>query len=247
MPALRDARLLVLSLVLSVAVHAAILLIVHPREAIDRRPAEVLTVTLQALEPPRVIPPPEIARPRSVVPQKLSVRKDKDTPRAKAPAAPVTPEPVRTQPEAPSILALPEAAAPRAPAGPEPDTVPRSPAPAAEAPVRGEIARSGPPMDKPAAVTAPSFSAAYLKNPPPRYPISARRRGEQGTVTLRVFVTREGIPARVALETTSGAAALDEAALDAVKSWRFVPARQGGQAVDAWVLVPIVFRLDSGS
>jgi protein TonB len=77
--------------------------------------------------------------------------------------------------------------------------------------------------------------------------MSARRRGEQGTVMLRVFVTTDGLPSRVNIETTSGSSALDAAALDAVKTWRFVPARQGGQAVEAWVLVPIVFRLDGGS
>jgi protein TonB len=65
---------------------------------------------------------------------------------------------------------------------------------------------------------------------------------------LRVFVTAEGLPSRVNVETSSGSAALDAAAVDEVKkSWRFVPARQVGQAVDAWVLVPVVFKLDNGS
>ena len=38
---------------------------------------------------------------------------------------------------------------------------------------------------------------------------------------------------------------LDQAALDAVRQWRFVPARQGEQAVAAWVLVPIQFALEN--
>ncbi len=90
----------------------------------------------------------------------------------------------------------------------------------------------------------PSFNAAYLRNPPPPYPLVARRNGEQGTVTLRVRVTREGIAASVAIEKTSGSFRLDNAALDTVRTWRFVPARQGSQPVEAWVLVPIVFRLE---
>ena len=94
------------------------------------------------------------------------------------------------------------------------------------------------------AVAPPAFNAAYLRNPAPRYPPVARRSGEQGTVTLRVLVTPEGLPARVDLERTSGSVHLDNAALEAVKGWRFTPARRGSEAVEGWVLVPIVFRLE---
>jgi protein TonB len=97
------------------------------------------------------------------------------------------------------------------------------------------------------AVTAPSFNAAYLRNPLPRYPASARRTGAQGTVTLRVRVTSEGLAARVDVEKSSGSPHLDAAALEAVKAWRFVPARQGAEPVESWVLVPIVFRLEGAS
>ena len=96
-------------------------------------------------------------------------------------------------------------------------------------------------------MTAPSFSAAYLSNPAPRYPDAARRSGEQGTVTLRVQVARDGAPSRVAVEKSSGSPHLDAAALEAVKAWRFTPARRGGEAVESWMLVPIVFRLEGAS
>lgn len=98
-----------------------------------------------------------------------------------------------------------------------------------------------------ASFTPPLFNAAYLRNPPPRYPLAARRNGEQGTVTLRVLVDREGLPASVAIEKTSGYAPLDNAAREAVRAWRFAPARRGNQAVEAWVLVPVVFRLEDAS
>jgi protein TonB len=49
----------------------------------------------------------------------------------------------------------------------------------------------------------------------------------------------------VEIRTSSGVERLDRAALDAVRRWRFVPARQGDTPVDAWVLVPIRFSLDS--
>ena len=98
-----------------------------------------------------------------------------------------------------------------------------------------------------AEITPPTANAAYLRNPAPRYPLMARRRGEQGTVTLRVLVTRDGFPARVSVERTSGSGQLDSAALETVKTWRFVPARQGREPVEAWVLVPVVFRLEGTS
>jgi periplasmic protein TonB len=95
-----------------------------------------------------------------------------------------------------------------------------------------------------AVVTPPGFDAAYLSNPAPAYPPAARRAGEQGTVTLRVLVTREGLPSRVEIEKSSGSKNLDAAARDSVWGWRFVPARQGTDPIESWVLVPVVFRLD---
>ena len=76
------------------------------------------------------------------------------------------------------------------------------------------------------------------------YPTAARRNGEEGTVTLRVLVSTEGAPREVMLERSSGSSSLDAAALATVKTWRFTPARRGGEAQEAWVLVPIVFRLE---
>ena len=96
-------------------------------------------------------------------------------------------------------------------------------------------------------VTAPSINAAYLRNPAPRYPDAARRSGDQGTVTLRVQVARDGVATRVAVEKSSGSPHLDAAALEAVKAWRFSPARRGGDTIESWMLVPIVFRLDGTS
>jgi protein TonB len=86
-----------------------------------------------------------------------------------------------------------------------------------------------------------------LRSPAPRYPDAARRAGQQGTVTLRVLVTREGLPARVGVEKSSGSPYLDNAAVEAVKAWRFTPARQGAERIESWMLVPVVFRLEGAS
>jgi protein TonB len=86
--------------------------------------------------------------------------------------------------------------------------------------------------------------ADYARNPLPVYPAVARRRAEQGTVTVSVLVGADGSVERAEVEKSSGFDALDDAALETVRArWRFVPARRGGIAVESWVLVPIRFAL----
>jgi periplasmic protein TonB len=68
--------------------------------------------------------------------------------------------------------------------------------------------------------------------------------GEQGKVTLRVFVDTNGLPARVELATSSGYPRLDNAAIETVRRWKFVAARQGDTPIAGSVLVPLVFKLD---
>jgi len=86
--------------------------------------------------------------------------------------------------------------------------------------------------------------ADYARNPPPAYPAVARRRGLQGTVTVRVLVGADGSIESADVADSSGSDALDDAALETVRSrWRFVPARHDGLAVESWVLVPIRFAL----
>jgi len=63
-------------------------------------------------------------------------------------------------------------------------------------------------------------------------------------VQLRVKVTPEGHAAQVELKRSSGYQRLDLVALDTVRSWRFVPARQGSTSVAAWVVVPIAFSFN---
>jgi protein TonB len=103
------------------------------------------------------------------------------------------------------------------------------------------------PLDSNVARQPAGFSAAYLSNPAPSYPAASRRAGEQGTVTLRVRVAVDGSASRVTVEKSSGSPHLDAAALEAVKAWRFTPARRGADAVESWMLVPIVFRLEGRS
>jgi protein TonB len=85
--------------------------------------------------------------------------------------------------------------------------------------------------------------AAYLHNPKPEYPPMAKRREWEGRVILKVRVLASGTAGEVSIATSSGHDILDESALEAVKHWRFIPAKRGGQPVDSWVNVPLNFSL----
>jgi protein TonB len=85
--------------------------------------------------------------------------------------------------------------------------------------------------------------ADYFLNPKPLYPVEARRKREEGLVVLAVQVNREGLPDGVQIVQSSRFQRLDEAAVKAVKQWRFTPARMGGQVVASQIEVPIRFKL----
>lgn len=164
-----------------------------------------------------------------------------------------------------SLLAPPQPEAPPKPAivPPKPRPVEKRPAPRPvretaplALPVDAPVAAAAPPVELPTvppeptfappappAPTQPRFDADYLDNPRPVYPALARRLGEQGRVLLRVRVAADGLPLDVELQAGSGSPRLDQAAIDTVRRWKFVPARLGGEAIVATVLVPIVFSL----
>ncbi|WP_245964856.1 energy transducer TonB [Trinickia dinghuensis] len=94
------------------------------------------------------------------------------------------------------------------------------------------------------AQTEPIFNAAYLHNPAPDYPPMALQRRWEGTVLLKVRVLADGRAEQVTVITSSGHASLDDAAVQAVTAWRFIPARRAGEAIDGWVHVPLVFKAE---
>lgn len=93
------------------------------------------------------------------------------------------------------------------------------------------------------AESEPVFDAAYLNNPAPYYPQVAKEKNVQGKVLLAVVVKTDGLPLDVSISRSSGSKILDEAALDAVEQWRFIPARSKGAPVQAKVLVPVEFKI----
>ncbi len=103
---------------------------------------------------------------------------------------------------------------------PREDIQEAAPAGAPPAPVRAEAA-----SPRAETYTPASSNADYLNNPRPVYPSVARRRHWEGLLLLRVFVTAEGHCGKVSVSRSSGHNVLDEAALEAVSRWRFVPAK----------------------
>ncbi len=184
--------------------------------------------------PPPTVPPP--ALPAAAPPP----------PPAPSPvvALPLPPQPV---PPPPPVRHLPAPAVP--PARPAPPA-------ATAAPARAHMGRrsAGAPAQPVPAAAAPAIAAGsggpsraaavVATDRPPVYPEMARERGEQGRVIVRVTVTADGTPLTVSVATSSGHAALDAAALAAVRRWRFVPAERDGRRVATVVEIPIHFRLE---
>ena len=77
----------------------------------------------------------------------------------------------------------------------------------------------------------------------PTYPPTSRRLGEEGTVRLKVLVDERGRARDVQVAKSSGFARLDEAAMTAVRKWRFEAATDGVNAITAWTQVAVTFKL----
>ncbi len=85
---------------------------------------------------------------------------------------------------------------------------------------------------------------AYLHAPEPEYPSAAREDGQEGLVVLRVLVSTAGRPVQVQVARPSGFRALDRAAAEAVRKWRFSAATDGPAAIESWMDIPVRFRLE---
>jgi protein TonB len=78
--------------------------------------------------------------------------------------------------------------------------------------------------------------------PKPDYPEIARQANMEGTVVLKVLVSREGRVEEVLMERSSPM--FDDAAEKAIRQWRFTPALMGEEPVAAWVTIPVRFVMN---
>ena len=88
-------------------------------------------------------------------------------------------------------------------------------------------------------------SPQVLSSVNPKYPAEARQAGVEGTVFLKIEVLESGNPGDIQVVRSSGRESLDNAALEAIQKWRFVPAlnKETGRAMRGRVTVPIKFEL----
>lgn len=86
-----------------------------------------------------------------------------------------------------------------------------------------------------------AIAPAILRRVDPIYPELARRAHVQGTVVLMMVVDESGVPMQV--RVLDGHPALQDAAMQAARQWRFEPARMDGRPVAASFRLTLNFRL----
>lgn len=220
----------------------------EPVEPFDEAPPLAPDLTAFA-PPPEPFPEPEALR----VPEAAPMA---DGPAEAAPTPPPDPVPadIAEPLPLPPPAAPPAAAPPReAPRGPARAVVarPAPPRPAARAEATASSAPGGPSGLVEAAVPAAPpgpllITAPRYRSPPspPVYPPRAVEFGLTGTVLVRAHVAPDGSTGETRVWRSSGHALLDAAAIAAVRRWTFEPASVGGRRVEAWVEVPVHFRLN---
>ncbi|WAC23715.1 energy transducer TonB [Blastomonas sp. SL216] len=82
---------------------------------------------------------------------------------------------------------------------------------------------------------------------PDDYPASSLRRGEQGTVTMRLLVNTAGKVTGCTIMISSGSSELDETACRTFsRKARYQPATLNGAPIDSYVFEPVRFYLGNG-
>lgn len=180
-------------------------------------PVEILS---EFIEPPKpkVEPPPPPPKPVHVVQHKTA------PPPPPMPLAVADPSPT---PDAPTGVVAPPVPQPLPPISTAVATTP-APTPASPGPH----------------IELPSSDADYLHNPRPAYPAKSRRLGEQGKVIVRVLIGVDGLAQKAEIRQSSGFERLDEAALNTVKNWRYVPGKRAGVVEAMWFNVPINYVME---
>lgn len=207
------------TLITVILAHAGLLmwvLLAAPKTAIPITPPQPLTVSL-------IKPPVEELQ-------------------SKPKPMPSLPKPVVKSLPPPRVLVTKRAVATpqRVAEAPQPDSKPE-PAPEVPPPPAHIVAEAPKPAPT---LPSPPSAADYLNNPKPPYPALSKRLGEEGVVRLNILVNPDGRVERLKLAQSSGYERLDQSAMNIVQSsWKFEPARQDGNPVAAWVIVPIHFTL----
>ncbi len=78
---------------------------------------------------------------------------------------------------------------------------------------------------------------------PPVYPYKAREQGTEGVVQVRLLVRPDGSVGQVLIVAARPEGIFEDAVRQAVPRWKFEPGKVDGQAVAAWVVTAVHFKL----
>jgi protein TonB len=198
-----------------------------------------------ALDPPKPVEPPKNDPPK-IDPPKIDPPKQEppkiDPPKPQTVVAPVVPSPADSS-NMPGLLNRTPAATPSA--GPGTGGGVGTGAGSGMGEGRGSGigpgtggGAGGGPFQPGSGIEPPQL----LREVKPLYTDEARRAALEGNVVLEIVVRRDGSVSNLRVTRKLGAG-LDEKALEAVRQWRFAPARRLGAAVDVVVEVSVEFKL----
>lgn len=78
---------------------------------------------------------------------------------------------------------------------------------------------------------------------PPKYPTDMRREGTSGIVTIKCTIDEKGNVTEPIVEKATNEAFV-QPALEALRKWKFKPAKKGGQPIALRVSIPIQFSMN---
>jgi protein TonB len=190
-------------------------------------PSEALTVFVSYMNPlaPAKITEPVAPKPAQPVPEKS------ETPLPLAPAAPQV------------LTSTAPVTSPAQPVAPPPPVAKAAPVPVSTFVPAGPPAQQGAVSGPQPVLLSGELSVSCSERTPPAYPKQSLRLGEQGKTVLLVELNELGRVATVSVKTSSGFPRLDEAAINAVKTWSCTPAKRNGVAVRSVALQPFNFAI----
>jgi protein TonB len=239
---------------LAVLVHALLFWVEIPwaKPTLAAFQSKSMSIDLVTIEKTAPTPLPEVSIP---APQPEFKKKPAPKPvaRSKAIQSPIPKMPVPAAPYKATLSAL----ANIAPLGPleEVDPTPiDKPVVTDDRDVLPEAAPMATSGQRPSEVDTSYQAGAFIKDelppqkrytPLPDYPSLAKRRGYEGTVMLRLLVSKDGRVVEAEVLQSSGYSILDRNAVDFIqRKWRFTPALKDGHTVDMWVELPVQYELN---
>jgi periplasmic protein TonB len=77
------------------------------------------------------------------------------------------------------------------------------------------------------------------------YPSIPQEAGIEGTVIVQSFIDDKGVVRECVVLKGLPGTGLDEAAMDAIKKTKFIPAQQRDRSVGVWIAIPVTFKLNT--